>query len=521
MHSEGGTPYRPAAIVAAMAVALLGATGAALAVPPRSASEPRAPARLVGKYPLGEKRLCCASSRPTATSRPGGRSSGPEGAAGSRVPPSTTVPLRPRLPASALRSLPARGSRDDGLALTTAVLLLAALALIGVAAIGIRALHGRPSRPPTRTIRGGRRRRRVSARVVERVNGTLDDIAFWCARGASRWWRRRRRPVAAVGEWLKQGLDAISPRRALDKRSRRRRPRGRRALTGILNSSSTAVTRPALVPDAPSAAPPRRGTSPVGNAGGVPSRANPRLTALPPAALGYVSVPVSDGDGDGDGTKAQIAAIEAECRRRRLSLGKVVHDSESDGVASMERPGLSYALERIASGEASVLVVSALERLSRSIVEIGAVFEWFARNPGTLVVVDHRLDTASPAGRLVGDVVLTLSALERDRLAKRRRRGRIAARAEGPVGGPFVRDISGLRDRIVAMRGDGMTVRAIADRLSAEEVPRVGGDSRCDPSTVAIATGYEPPRSGRGDGGGSPAPGSRERANEDIGDRGA
>ena len=43
----------------------------------------------------------------------------------------------------------------------------------------------------------------------------------------------------------------------------------------------------------------------------------------------------------------------------------------------LERPGLAYAMEQIAEGKARGLVVSDLRRLSRSIVDLGGLMEWF------------------------------------------------------------------------------------------------------------------------------------------------
>ena len=47
------------------------------------------------------------------------------------------------------------------------------------------------------------------------------------------------------------------------------------------------------------------------------------------------------------------------------------------------------------------------------------------------------------------------------------------------------------------MRGEGMTLQAIADRLNEEEIPTLRGGSQWRPSSVQAAAGYRRPKKGR------------------------
>ena len=116
-------------------------------------------------------------------------------------------------------------------------------------------------------------------------------------------------------------------------------------------------------------------------------------------AVGYVSVPKANGEDTG-ALEAQAAAIDRFCERRGWELLHVVRDVENGHPKGLERPGLLYALERIAEGEASCLVVSELERLSRSAADLGRIVEWIDERDARLVAIDLRLDTGSAQGRL-------------------------------------------------------------------------------------------------------------------------
>jgi len=211
--------------------------------------------------------------------------------------------------------------------------------------------------------------------------------------------------------------------------------------------------------------------------------------------LGYASVPKTEQTG-ASLVREQAAAIGSLCEQRHWRLLELVRDLEEPGVKGLDRPGLSYALERVARGEASCLVVSQLRRLSPSAADLGRILESIASNGGRLVAMDLDLDTAAPAGRKAANALIAVGARERERVVERTRKGLEAARAKGHrIGRPAVQDAPALKQRIAAMRASGMTLQAIADRLNQEGVPTLRGGEKWRPSSVQAAVGYRrPPR---------------------------
>ena len=156
----------------------------------------------------------------------------------------------------------------------------------------------------------------------------------------------------------------------------------------------------------------------------------------------------------------------------------------------LDRAGLSHALQRIAAGEARCLVVGSLDRLSRSVADLGTIVHWLERNEVRLVAADLDLDTATDAGRMTARALASVAGWERERLSERTQQGLAAARAkrhDASGGGP---DWPALRRRIAGMRADGMTLQAIADVLNAEGVPTQRGGLKWRPSSVQTAAGY-------------------------------
>ena len=205
-------------------------------------------------------------------------------------------------------------------------------------------------------------------------------------------------------------------------------------------------------------------------------------------ALGYVSTPENTGLRSAE-FGDQLNAIDAYCDERGWELVEVVQDV--DTAQARERQGLLYALEKIGRGEASCIIVSELGRLSRSAADLGGILDRLQRSDGRLVALDVGLDTASAEGRVAAQALSSVGSWEHERSAKT-----LAAASASPsalADRPVVQDVGALKQRIVQMRTDGMTLQAIADVLNAEGVPTLRGGAKWRPSSVQSAAGYRRP----------------------------
>jgi hypothetical protein len=190
--------------------------------------------------------------------------------------------------------------------------------------------------------------------------------------------------------------------------------------------------------------------------------------------LGYASTDAEQRERGSAELRRQVEEITSECARRGLRLLDVVRERDRRHQRSLERPGLGYALGRIAAGEASGLVVSDVSRVGHSLAELGRVLDWLCLRDARFVAADPGLDTGEEAGRLAVRTIIQMRA----------------ARRKGPAS---VSDNPELRERIAGMRAEGMTLQAIADQLNAEGVPTVRGGAEWRPSSVQAAAGYQRP----------------------------
>jgi len=225
---------------------------------------------------------------------------------------------------------------------------------------------------------------------------------------------------------------------------------------------------------------------------GAPSVDQP-VRAMPARVLGYASVTDEQAEGSQRELRRQVEEIAADCERRGLRLLGVVRERQRQHQRPCEPPGLGYALERIASGEAGGLVVAELSRVTHSVPDLGRLLERLARCNARFVAVVPGLDTDEEAGRLAIQTIVEVSRWERQRLVERTRNGMRAARRKGPAS---VADYPRLKAGIAEMRAAGMTLQAIADQLNADGTPTVRGGAKWRPSSVQAAAGYQRPPAG-------------------------
>ena len=199
--------------------------------------------------------------------------------------------------------------------------------------------------------------------------------------------------------------------------------------------------------------------------------------------VGYVRVSTVEQADSGAGLEAQRAAIQLACDQRGWELVGVVEDA-GFSAATLDRPGITQAVEAVESGRASVLVVAKLDRLSRSLLDFAVVMERSRRKRWSLVALDLGVDTTTPAGEAMANMMATFAQFERRVIGQRTKDALAVKRAEGVrLGRP--RALPGdIAKRIWRSHRRGSSLRRIAKRLNDEAIPTAHGGATWHPSTV-------------------------------------
>ncbi len=200
-------------------------------------------------------------------------------------------------------------------------------------------------------------------------------------------------------------------------------------------------------------------------------------------AVGYVRVSTSEQVESGAGLAAQYEAIRQACTARGWEVAAIHEDAGASG-RNLKRPGLLQVMESLERNEASVLVVSKLDRLSRSVVDFAGLMERSRERGWALVALDVGVDTSTPQGEMVANVMATFAQFERRLIGLRTKEALAVRRAEGVrLGRPPVVEAATL-ERIRLMSEDGLSLRRIGDQLEQEGVPAPRGGGQWHPNTV-------------------------------------
>lgn len=199
--------------------------------------------------------------------------------------------------------------------------------------------------------------------------------------------------------------------------------------------------------------------------------------------IGYLRVSTEEQKDSGLGLADQRAVIEAEATRRAWSDVEVIAD-EGFSAKNLMRPGIARALDMLRAGEASVLVVAKLDRLSRSLLDFASLMDTAQREGWRLVVLDLALDTTTPSGELMAAVMAAFAQYERRLIGSRTSAALQQLKAQGArLGRPRTLPQE-ITDRIVSERAGGRTLAAIAQALNDDAVPTARGGARWYPSTI-------------------------------------
>ena len=208
------------------------------------------------------------------------------------------------------------------------------------------------------------------------------------------------------------------------------------------------------------------------------------------ATVGYVRVSTDDQAENG----VSLAAQEERLRAYAVATGRNLEDiiiDAGESAKTMNRPGLRRVLDGMGAGEIGAIVILKLDRLTRSVRDLGEILDLAARRDVALVSVSESLDTSSAAGRMVVNMLGVVAQWEREATAERtafalahKRRQRVAY---GPTPFGYRREGDRLiaepatiavRDEARRMFDDGSSLRQVGAWLTE----RIGG--RWHPQTV-------------------------------------
>ena len=136
--------------------------------------------------------------------------------------------------------------------------------------------------------------------------------------------------------------------------------------------------------------------------------------------LGYARISTQDQD-----TQIQLEALKAS------GCEKIFQEKVSGGRC--DRPELHKLLEHLRKGD--IVVVWKLDRLSRSLKDLLLILKKIEIPGADFQSLTEAIDTSTPGGRMMMQIVDSFAEFERAMLKERTRSGLDSARREGRIGG--------------------------------------------------------------------------------------
>ena len=203
-----------------------------------------------------------------------------------------------------------------------------------------------------------------------------------------------------------------------------------------------------------------------------------------PTVVGYCRVSTDQQGESGAGLEWQESRIRDEVDRRGWTLREMYVDVAS-GKSTKRRPMLSAALADLASGDATLLVVAKLDRLSRSMIDFATLVQRASGEGWGIAALDIGVDTSTTNGRMLANIIMALAQWERRIIGQRTKLalGQVKHRGEVKLGRPttVTRDAVAI---ITAMRASGSSLREVARALNEAGVPTAQGGRQWYASTV-------------------------------------
>ncbi len=208
--------------------------------------------------------------------------------------------------------------------------------------------------------------------------------------------------------------------------------------------------------------------------GAGPGAIGPTKTRDYVEAVGYIRVSTDEQADSGAGMEAQRRAITHACEARDWSLAEVFEDGGASGK-NLKRPGLLAALEALDRGEVQVLVVAKLDRLSRSLIDFAGLMERARKKGWHLAALDLGVDTSTPQGEMVANVMATFAQFERRLIGLRTKEALAVKRSQGVrLGRPPVVSAE-VVGQITTLRRSGLSYSEVARQLDDAGVPTPRG----------------------------------------------
>lgn len=192
--------------------------------------------------------------------------------------------------------------------------------------------------------------------------------------------------------------------------------------------------------------------------------------------IGYLRVSTEEQATSGLGLQAQRDTIQRYADAH--GWGVVWYVDEGLSAKSLARPQLQDALARLhvipKRRDVDGIVVAKLDRLSRSVHDFSGILKLAATRKWAVVAIDLGVDTSTPTGKLVANVMMSVAEWEREVIGERTSAAMQAAKRAGRHMGRVSTLPPATGQRLLVLRATH-TLAATAAALNTEGITTSSG----------------------------------------------
>lgn len=216
-------------------------------------------------------------------------------------------------------------------------------------------------------------------------------------------------------------------------------------------------------------------------------------------AIGYVRVSTADQAESGLSLTHQENKIRAYAEALDIELTGIAVDA-GFSAKSLNRPAMQEVISKVKSGAIDTVIILKLDRLTRSVKDLGAVVELFEKTGAALISVQDSINTATAAGRLVLNVLGSVAQWEREAVGERTKAALSVKKSAGQRVGeiPFGFSLADNGIDLIAnekeleaislmkaLRANGASFAKIAAELEARGINTKKGKAKWQPMTIS------------------------------------
>ena len=190
--------------------------------------------------------------------------------------------------------------------------------------------------------------------------------------------------------------------------------------------------------------------------------------------VGYTRVSTEEQARDGVSLGAQEDKIHAYAVVKDWTLTELIRDA-GHSAKSLKRPGMARLLALVETEQVDVVMVYKLDRLTRSVVDLGKLMDLFKRKRVDLVSLQESLDATTATGELMMNLLASVSQWERKVIGERTSDALQHLKAQGKRYCHTVYDNPEGIALMHQLRTAGYSYEAIAQHLNQAGIPTALG----------------------------------------------